>query len=580
MAQKSGFFNALINAGVPDRTYNADDFSDNLAVVISSGVLRSSRDDLKVTANGLYLTVAAGRAWIKGKYYNNTTPYTLPAVTPPTGGSRIDRVVLCCDNTITGRNISIQYRQGVAATYPVAPTLARNDNYYELGIAQITVQANATSLNVVDTRPDTNLCGWVYSTSGDNSFFTSLDNSFNEWFESVRNELASVTLFKRYYWGTTLYAIATSVTFNISQYDPDTCFLEVYVNGILSTDYIAEGSVIHFGTTLISGTTVTVYAFKSIDGTGIMSVADEITELQNQVAAITGSGHYVYVATGADDNISLSQIAHAIHTAEYNPDDVTEAAKDFIEGLGGLTWLQNLEADAQVTIEVVGHLGVTTPAYGSGTASSRYRYFNFSDVGHSDMRVMFDFAKADTINITPEDRNSYIIFYGTDLFIKNASVYVVNIGTRCDVQAVAGSNVGIINVENCKFFIETTGDAVIGKNGTFINCDCTVASKEGSAYCFSTSMNYLVRVIGGRYLAYAKVSGKICAVFYTIGSQTNAVTMAQNINCPTITYRDYWQQYLSIGYGGKTIIDGVVSTMNCTGSYNTVANQVWLSKEF
>ena len=580
MAQKSGFFNALLDGGLYDRKYNADDYSDNLAVVIGNGVLRSTNDDLKVTAQGLTLTVNVGRAWIKGHYFNNTTEYTLPAVETPTGATRIDRVVLRLDNTIQGRKISIEYLEGTAATSPVAPELTRTDMIYELCLAEINVAANAVTVAVFDKRSDTDLCGWVYSTSGDNSFFTSLDNSFNEWFEQVRDTLASVTLFKRYKWETTIASgTTTTVTFQIPQYDADTCFIEVYVNGLLSTDYSVAGSTLTFTTALIAGAEVVVYCFKSIDGTGIMSVADEITELQNEVATLTGASHYVYKATGEDDNLSLTQIAQAIYTADYDAEEITDAAEAFLEALGGLTWLQSLEADAQITIEVVGHLDVSTAAYGTGASGNRYRYFNFGQVSHSDMRVMFDFAKADTIYITPDDDTSNIIFYGTDLFIKNASVFVVNAGSGCNVQAIAGSNAGIIDVENCKFVIHTTGDAFIGANGTYTNCEAEVQSSGGNSYVFNPTTNYLVRVIGGRFLAYAKTSGMTAAVFIIASGQSNAVLMAQNVNCPTITVTNYWQQYLAVGNAGKVIIDGVISTMNSTGT-NTISNQIWLSKAY
>ena len=68
MAEKSGFFNALNVGGEYDRTYNANDYSDNLAVIIGNGVLRSQYDDLKVTASGMVATVGVGRAWINGHY--------------------------------------------------------------------------------------------------------------------------------------------------------------------------------------------------------------------------------------------------------------------------------------------------------------------------------------------------------------------------------------------------------------------------------------------------------------------------------------------------------------------------------
>lgn len=581
MAQKSGFFNALLDQGVYDRTYNADDYSDNLAVVISNGVLRSTLDDLKVTASGLNLSVNAGRAWIKGKYYNNTTPYLLPAITTPTGATRIDRVVLRLDNTISGRDISIQYLQGTAATSPVPPALTRTDTIYELCLANVTVAANAVNVTITDTRSDTDICGWVYSTSGDNSFFTSLDNSFNEWFEQEKNTLASVTLFKRYKYETTLESATTTVTYNIPQYDADTCFLEVYVNGILSDEFTQNGSTLTFSNTLLAGTDVIVYCFKSIDGTGIMSVSDEITQLQNQVAALDGVSEFTYKATGTDDNISLSQIAQAFYAGTYDASQITTAANNFLTALGGTTFLQSLQPNSQITIDVVGKLGVTTAAYGSGTTSSRYRYFNFSVVSHNALRLIFDFAKADIISVDCEDNTANIIFYGTDLRIRNASVEAQNSGTGCEISMIIGSNVGVISVENCNFEINTTGVAKLAEHGTYINCSAVLRSSAGNAFCFAPNGDDLIRVIGGRYLAYvtSTVSSN-AAIFMTYADKTNAVTIAQNINCPTISVSGYYQQYLSVGNAGKTIIDGVVSTMNSTGSYNTITNQIWLSKNY
>ena len=581
MAQKSGFFNALLQAGVYDRQYNADDYSDNLAVVISNGVLRRGTSPLQVSASGLNLSVASGRAWIKGHYYYNETAYSLPAVTPPTGGSRIDRVILRLDKTITVRSITIQYLQGTAATSPTAPALTRTDTIFDLCLAEITVNANASTVTVTDTRGDANLCGWVYSVSGDNSFFNDMESEFDTWFESVKDTLSSATLFKQYRWDTTLVSATNTIQFSIPQYDADTCFFNVYVNGMLSNDYTANNDILTFTTTLTAGTEITVLAYKSIDGTGIESVAEEITELQNQYATLAGVSKFTYTCTGVDDNISLSQIAEAIQTATYDSSNITQAANDFLTALGGLTYLQSLEADAQITIEVVGHLGVTTPAYGSGTSASRYRYFNFSQVAHSDMRIMFDFAKADTIYLTPSNSKNYIIFYGTDLYIKNANVFVVNTGSACNVQAIAGSNVGIIDVENCKFVIKTTGNALIAQNGTFTNCDCEVYSSAGNAYCFNATSNYLVRVIGGRFLAYvSNTTNYTAAIFFIATNQANAVMMAQNINCPTVSVQSYYQQYLAATNSGKTNINGVVSTMNSTGTGNTIANQIWQSKQF
>lgn len=577
MAQKSGFFNALLNNGEPDRKYNAEDYRDNLAVIISNGVLRSTNDDLKVTANGLNLTVNVGRAWINGGWYKNTTPYSLPAITLPTGASRIDRVVLRFDNTLLNRDISLQYLEGTPATSPVAPALTRTETIYELCLANITVAANASSVGVIDTRDDANLCGWVYSTSGDGSFFTSLDNSFNEWFEQTKDTLASVTLFKRYKWETTLNSAASVITFNIPQYDAETCFVEVYVNGLLSDDYTQNNNVLTFDTSLVAGTEITVLAFKSIDGTGIMTVADEITQLQNAVAALDGVSKFAFVAGHNSDNIALSEIAQAIY-AKSMSGVTNQYATAFLTALGGATYLSNLPDDTHITINVVGKVGINFAAYGSGTAQSRYRYFNFSQAGASDIRLTFDFANAETMNIECDAGTKNIIFYGTDLDIRNCKLNASSVGASVDIQMVASSNAGRVNAENCIFKIQTTGDAKIGEQGTFLNCDCLALSETGHALLFVPKSAYLLRVIGGTHRAYAKVSGKTAAVFYTYGTDTNAVIMATNINCPTVTVSGYWQQYLSVAYAGKTLINGVTSTMNSDGTYNIINNQIWLSK--
>lgn len=578
MAQHSGFFTALNNAGEYDRTYTAEDYSSNLAVVISNGVLRSNNDDLNVTASGLNLSVNLGRAWIKGCWFYNDSAYNLPAVVPPTGGKRIDRVVLRYDNTIAVRSISIQYLQGVASTSPVPAPMTRTDDIYDICLAEITVNQNAVSVGVKDTRSNSNLCGWVYSVSGDNSFFTSLDNEFNTWFDETKDTLSSVTLFKQYRWSTTLSSSTNIVAFNVPQYDPETCFFNVFINGLYSTDYAANNNTITFTTTLSAGTDIDVLVYKSIDGTGIMSVSDEITQLQNEYATLDGVSKLVYKATGRNDNVALSEIAQAIFAGSYDPTQVSAATNDFFTALGGNTWLASLYDYSQITIEVVGKLHVSTPAYGSGTVSSRYRYFNFSQIQHSDRRITFDFARAETIEIAPSADTNNIIFYGTDLNIRNASVDVEGDGGNCNISMIIGSQAGDINAENCRFDLMGSGDLKIAEQGTFINCDCRVRSEAGNSFVFNPKSANLIRVIGGRHLAYAMVSGKTAAVFYTPSTETNAVIMATNINCPTVSESGYWQQYLSLAYAGNTVIDCVISTMNSGGGQNTITNQIWKSK--
>lgn len=489
MAEKSGFWNALLENGVYDRKYNAEDYSDNLAVVISNGVLKSINDDLKVSANGLVVSVGIGRAWINGKYYYNNAKASFAAIVPPTGGKRIDRIILRYNKAISARNITLRYLKGTAANDPVPPAPTRSGDIYDLVLADIFVDANATSVVVTDQRANRDLCGWVYSTSGDNSFFTSLDNSFNEWFANARDTLASVTLFKKYTQNITVQATTSTVSFNIPQYDDDTCFLEVYVNGILDNRHSISGNVITFVGNLVAGTLVTVYCFKSIDGTGIMTVADEITELQNKVDALEAGANFNYKITGLNDNIALSEIAQVLLADEWNVSDISDTALAFLNQIGGKDFFDSLTTYSQITINVCGeYLDCTTPFGGAGTADSRYRWFAFGKVNSTDKKIIFDFAGCNCVEFGIAGNTSNIIFYGTDLNIRNLRMHVVNDASTCSITAFAApNNKGKINVENCDIEIDNSGTTCIAENGDFTNCRC-VCFSYNDVYMFNAKM--------------------------------------------------------------------------------------------
>ena len=548
MAQKSGFFDALISGGVADRSYTAADYRDCLAVVISNGVLRSINNDLNVTASGLDITVGVGRGFINGGYYHNTAALALATVTPPVANSRIDNVVLRFDESVGERAITLEYVTGEASADPTAPSLTRAGDVYELCIAQILVAAGANSVTITDTRSDANLCGWVYSTSGDNSFFTSLDDEFETWFESVKNSLSSVTLFKRYSWTTTLGSQSSQVTFDIPQYDADTCFIDVYVNGFLVTDYTQSGSVITFTDTLAAGSVIIVRAYKSIDGTGIMDVSDEITELQNEYATISGAGKFIYTATGTNDNISLSEIAKAFRDKSYS--SVSQAAEDFLEALGGNAYLAALEDNYHVTISVVGKLGVTAAYLGGGTSVNPYKWFDLDG-------VIFDFSKCDTISIT--------CGAGTYNSIINGDI------RHCKLTASGGTILAFYGAkcDDCDFTVSATGDAVIAKSGEFINCTFSARSSAANAYVFYPSDQQYIRIIGGTFTAYNNENvSALSAVLY---QNVSGLITAQNINCPVVIVSDMEQQYLAYCLAGSTIIDIVHSALPDLGN-NIVIN--------
>lgn len=200
MAEKSGFFNAIKIDDDYDRKYNAEDYSDNMAAIISNGVRRSGNDDLRVKIDGgsyktvseggkFNVTVNAGRAWINGHWYYNDTTYTFTDITP-TG--RTDGVFVQLDSNQTVRAVKLVYKQG---TNDAAPFATRSGNIYEIQLAKIQIESSRGQYNitVTDTRADKSVCGWITTPVGYDDFFATFEagfsDKFNIWFNQQKYNL-------------------------------------------------------------------------------------------------------------------------------------------------------------------------------------------------------------------------------------------------------------------------------------------------------------------------------------------------------------------------------------------------------
>lgn len=531
MAERSGFFNALFTDGVYDRKYNANDYCDNLAVVIGNGVLRSTGDDLRVTGSGMTVSVAAGRAWINGHYYHNDAAIGFAAATAPTGGTRWDRIMLRLDTQVGVRSIALRYVQGTAANSPVKPAPVRSGSIYELVLADIFVGTNASSVQVTDTRADADLCGWVFSTRGNEDFFKTLDNDFTAWFDARKDTLASVTIFKRYNWRTLLSTATNIVGFNIPQFNEETTFIEVYVNGVLDyegEDYTRNGSVLTFKNSLIAGTEIIVKAYKSIDGTGIESITDEITQLQNAVAEMNKSGDYDYMCNGIDDNVQLSLLAKA--------------------------WLEGGDDYSSKTIRVYGTFGAQAPYGGDGDMWSPYQWIAVAGDNYANRKIIFDFSCCSQLTI-PVVAGAYnYIFYGIDAHIIGADVYAYE--KSANTCVVAFSTVaGAVYADNCRFWLTGYSNCKVSCTGTFTNCRASVANTDGESYCFAPTSNSMLRVNGGQFMAYSGNSARVSAVVGHVNSATNAVSILHGVNAPTWERSGYYQTHSIYQYIGGGVLN-------------------------
>lgn len=158
---KSGFFNSVNG----DRKYNALDLSYFYGSLITSGVMPNPSTNLQVmAADGMKVIVNKGMGWITPQYLNNDTEEELKIDQADTILNRIDAIVMVKNLGIEVRDIHLECKKGVSSTNPVPPALIRTQQIQEYCLAYINVPAKTvkiTQSNIVDTRADTKICGWV-----------------------------------------------------------------------------------------------------------------------------------------------------------------------------------------------------------------------------------------------------------------------------------------------------------------------------------------------------------------------------------------------------------------------------------
>lgn len=562
MAQQSGFFNALKSGNIYDRKYNADDYSDNLGAIISTGVRRSGDNDLYVqAAGGMALSINIGRAWINGKWYKNDTVFNEFSVpTAPTGDrGRVDRIVLRLDTNVTERSIVLVYLTGTTAVSPTAPELTRSNGIYEIALADIAVNPNVTQItqsDIYDRRAHTDVCGWITSPVGYDDYFESLDAAFDDWFDEKKDTLSSVTLFKQYSQRIVVESLTKIVEFNIPQYDPTGVdILEVCVNGLRAykdTEYTVNNNIITFDTDKIAGTEIDVYVYKSIDGTGLGSVVDEVTELQNQMATVKNIGDYIYICNGYDDNVKLSDIAQ--------------------EFLNGGT------DNNQMVISVYGTFGANAPYAGSGITTSRYRWFSLGSAGSTSRKIVFDFEGCSQITLNCQPGYHYLGFYGQSVYIRNANVIANCRNTDGSFQMFSSTS-GAIVADDCRFWISGYSGCYIAETGTFTNCRGDVTNSRGDSFCFNVTTNGLLRINGGEYYAYTGQSANDAAVVYIANSIVNATAITYAMNCPTKAKELHYQKNAILCSNGYGSFSETITALTVTKATNqNVRGTIPLSK--
>jgi hypothetical protein len=164
MAITYGFFNAVKQSdGTYDRTYNSDQISSMFEGLVSDGVYASVGDALIVKAkSGMTVEVGTGRIVVDSKWLKNDAKYDITLAASHLTLNRYSAIVVRLDKS--SRTISIVEKAGTPATSPALPTMENSQTIKELCLAYVYIAAGATSvaqLNITDTRPDSDICGWV-----------------------------------------------------------------------------------------------------------------------------------------------------------------------------------------------------------------------------------------------------------------------------------------------------------------------------------------------------------------------------------------------------------------------------------
>ena len=214
MAMRYGYFDSEITGvdenGMPifDRAETSDLFRMLFANLVSNGVLATPGDCFQVVAGaGMTVRIRPGFAMIKGAFAYDADEATVTLAAANANLTRLDRVVLRCN--YYDRCCEIIVKTGTPNTIPVAPELLQpvNGDYYELGLALITVAANQSAItqsSITDTRADSSVCGLITQlidhidtsefmqqlTTWQEEYSAEQQAAFTVWFNEMKDQLS------------------------------------------------------------------------------------------------------------------------------------------------------------------------------------------------------------------------------------------------------------------------------------------------------------------------------------------------------------------------------------------------------
>lgn len=199
MAYTSGFFDAVDQGGGNyDRVYSAANFAHYFSLLVQNGVFPNPSTGMQVKASSspdMHVSVQSGSGWVNGYYItvSDSSPEQLTIPTANPSLSRIDSVIMGLN--YVQREIQLYIKSGAVSASPSAVSLQRDNDLYELELAQITVAAGVASIsqaNITDMRSNTSRCGIVKGTIDQidtTDLFAQYDAAFQTWFDNLKAQL-------------------------------------------------------------------------------------------------------------------------------------------------------------------------------------------------------------------------------------------------------------------------------------------------------------------------------------------------------------------------------------------------------
>lgn len=191
---RSGFFNSEIigydaeNMPIFDRAEEASFFAKYFSQFISNGVFPNPSTNMQVLADtGMQVKVSIGTCFINGYmgWVENAETFTIEESDTQ---ARIDRLVARLD--FDNREIQCYVKKGTAAGNPVAPVLQRDYDMYEIGLADIRINANVIEIkqeNITDLRLNSDLCG-IVANQLQHVDTTTLFNQYQDWLTNATEQ--------------------------------------------------------------------------------------------------------------------------------------------------------------------------------------------------------------------------------------------------------------------------------------------------------------------------------------------------------------------------------------------------------